>query len=96
MNTEEQQQLRDKADNAAIKWAKKGKNHDRMRRTASKYIEVASVNNWFAVNKEDIKSFRCHEALLIWTLSAYSLDSAQEERLYDELMEIANDIHPTE
>lgn len=63
-----------------------------MRRTAYKYIEVASVNKWSAFKNEDIKSFRCLEAILVWSLSAHSLDSTQQERLYDELMEIANDI----
>lgn len=92
MNPEEQQKLRNKAVDAAIKWAKKGKSHDLMRRNAYKYINEASVNKWFASKEEYIKIFRCLEAILIWSLSAHSLDWSQQERLYDELMEIANDI----
>lgn len=63
-----------------------------MRRNAYKYITIASDNKWFASKEEDIKTFRFLEAILIWSLSAHSLDWSQQERLYDELMEIANDI----
>lgn len=94
MMSKELIELKTNAVEAAIRWARTGEHYSFMKDCANKYMEAVGVNKACGNDEDAIKHGRCAVALEINIQAIHALTHQEEQRLHDELREIAEDYQP--
>src|SRR5574344_395094 len=94
MMSNELEKLKANAVEAAIKWARTGEHYSSMKDSLNKYMEASGANKACGNDEEAIKHGRCAVALEININAIHALNHQEEQRLHDELREIAEDYQP--
>lgn len=94
MMSRELEELKTNAVQAAIKWARTGEYYSFMKDSANEYMEASGVNKAYGNDEDAIKHGRCAIALEINIQAIHALTHKEEQRLHDELREIAEDYSP--